>query len=560
MSKEDKDDLSKNWKEWEEKLILDKDKIFESGKQFRGKKIGNRTYINLKSLKNDYKLKQAYASVRNLEFRSDVVIKKQFYEDYRLRFKDWIRELIKFEIQDRPQYSSDEGYRNTRSGIHYPKGDLLIIVEEAIYNNVKDCIDQYVLDVCRDGYWAIVYTEDGGTHVDLRNFIIARNPVGVLLIGNTPVAWYEHDGSQFPCDLYFMDTDGSWTDSNNDGVFDDHDGNIDPSIWVGRIWTPAGNGNDVDQINDYFARNHKFRLGELGHERTALSYVDDDWTTFNDCEMDEMFPSSQIEVITNTALTDADRYKAEVNASRSWVQLCAHSWFTGHSFEVDPTNETIHSAYFRDTNPPNAHFYNLFCCGPGRFTVNDYLAGWYIFDQQGGGTNLGLTAVASAKSGSMLFFADFYKPLGQGKDIGSAFVDWWNERGPNHEDWERDWFYGLVLIGDPTLTWWKGAVPQHIQPQQEDSFDHWPRRIEFNWTAVDIPGVTYTLEVDAFGAINSGQWADETRQVFVIYRNITTTKYEHFFVGAQRGRWRVRAQIGSRNCSWSPWRYFRFTV
>ena len=41
-------------------------------------------------------------------------------------------------------------------------------------------------------------------------------------------------------------------------------------------------------------------------------------------------------------------------------------------------------------------FYNLFCCGPGLFTDSDYLAGWYIFDQQPDATNFGLTAVASA--------------------------------------------------------------------------------------------------------------------------------------------------------------------
>jgi hypothetical protein len=116
-----------------------------------------------------------------------------------------------------------------------------------------------------------------------------------------------------------------------------------------------------------------------------------------------------------TTETDADLYKAEVNSLRSWVQLCAHSWVQGHAFKVGSTNEYVPAEYFRDTNPPNAHFYNLFCCGPGRFTSNNYLAGWYVFDKAGGGTNLGLTAVASAKSGSMLVFEDFYRPLGQGE-------------------------------------------------------------------------------------------------------------------------------------------------
>lgn len=160
----------------------------------------------------------------------------------------------------------------------------------------------------------------------------------------------------------------------------------------------------------------------------------------------------------------------------------------------------------------------------------------------------------------MLFFADFYRPLGKGKVIGDAFVEWWKARGPNHEHGERCWFYGLVLLGDPTLTWWKGAVPQLQQPQEEDVFDHWPRKMQFRWDPVNIPGVKYTVEVDAFGAVNAGKWAEETNQSFLTYHNITANTLDHSFVGMQRGRWRVRAKVDSMMCSWSPWSYFRFTT
>ena len=315
-------------------------------------------------------------------------------------------------------------------------------------------------------------------------------------------------------------------------------------------------------INDYFARNHKFRLGALGHARSALAYVDDDWQSFDDCEFDEMFPTSVITKYTNPDITDADLYKAEINSLRSWVQLCAHSWPQGHSLRVpsENTSEYIQTPYFRDTNPPNAHFYNLFCCGPGKFTTADYLAGWYIFDKCEGGTNHGLAAIASAKSGSMLHFADFYRPMGNGKVIGDAFVDWWKARGPNHDHGERCWYYGLVLLGDPTLTWWKGAVPRSEQPQDRDVFDHWPRKIQLMWDPVNLPSVKYVVEVDAFHAVNAGKWAEETNQSFLTYHNITPNTLEHTFVGMQRGRWRVCAKVDSMMCSWSPWSYFRFTI
>ena len=549
-----------NGKSEKERFIFGKGKEFSAGMNIRGKTVGDRTIINIEALSREYKLAQAYANVRILEFRSKERIKIQSFKDYLDIRKDLIKILFKAKVKPRPTFPSDEAYRNNKSKIHYSKGDMVVLVDQAVYNAVSASINQYVLDVGREGYWATIHVLQGGTPSDIRSYIKKFNPIGVLLVGAIPVPWYEIGSDQFPCDLYYMDTNGTWTDPDGNGKFNDHTGDLNPEIWVGRIYTPTMNGNDAALINDYFTRNHKFRLGMLGHSRSALAYVDDDWTGFDDCAFDEMFPASLITKYTNPAITDADLYKAEVNSLRSWVQLCAHSWVYGHALRVGSANEYIEMPYFRDTNPPNAHFYNLFCCGPGKFTESDYLAGWYIFDKAGGGSNYGLAAIASAKSGSMLFFEDFYRPLGKGKIIGDAFMEWWKARGPNHEDWERYWFYGLVLLGDPTLTWWKGAVPHLELPEKEDIFDHWPRKMQFRWDPVNLLGVKYSVAVDAFGAVNSGKWAEETGQTFLTYHNIGGNTFDHSFVGAQRGRWRVRAKVDNTMCSWSPWSYFRFTI
>lgn len=545
---------------WKKRLVLDKKGVFKAGERFRGALVGDRTIINLDAWSNEYKLGQAYANIRNLEFRSERTVELQDFKDYLKLRGDLIRLEFRAEQKPRPDYPIDEGYRNKNSKLHYPNGEILVLVDSAVYADTSVSIDQYVLDVGRDGYWATIHVLQGGTPTNVRTYIKKFNPVGVLMVGAIPAPWYEIDGDQFPCDLYYMDLNGNWTDPDGNGKFNTHTGDLNPEIWVGRVWTPTSNGNDAALINDYFKRNHKFRLGQLGHARSALAYVDDDWTGFDDCAFDKMFPVATITKYTNPATTDADLYKAEVNSLRSWVQLCAHSWVQGHALRVGSTNEYIQTPYFRDTNPPNAHFYNLFCCGPGRFTESDYLAGWYIFDKTGGGSNLGLAAIASAKSGSMLFFEDFYRPLGQGKVIGDAFVEWWKARGPDHEDWERYWFYGLALLGDPTLSWWKGAIPQLEQPQKEDIFDHWPRKMQLRWDPVNLSPVKYSVEVDAFGAVNSGKWAEETGQHFIIHHNITGTTLDHNFVGMQRGRWRVRAKVDGKVCSWSPWSYFRFTI
>jgi hypothetical protein len=94
---------------------------------------------------------------------------------------------------------------------------------------------------------------------------------------------------------------------------------------------------------------------------------------------------------------------------------------------------------------PPVLFYNLFACGPGRFTDENYLAGSYVFH-----TTYGLITVASSKSGSMLNFNDFTQPLSEGKSIGESFREWFDAQAP-YVQWEKEWYYGMVVFGDPTL-------------------------------------------------------------------------------------------------------------
>ena len=103
---------------------------------------------------------------------------------------------------------------------------------------------------------------------------------------------------------------------------------------------------------------------------------------------------------------------------------------------------------------PPVLFYNLFACGPGRFTDENYLAGAYVFH-----TTYGLITVASSKSGSMLNFGDFTQPLSEGKCIGEAFRLWFDAQAP-YVQWEKEWYYGMVVFGDPTL-----RVQSYIQMQ-----------------------------------------------------------------------------------------------
>ncbi len=104
----------------------------------------------------------------------------------------------------------------------------------------------------------------------------------------------------------------------------------------------------------------------------------------------------------------------------------------------------VYSETIQQRDPP-VLFYNLFSCGPGRFTDENYLAGAYIYH-----TSYGLITIASSKSGSMLNFQDFTEPLGENKCMGFSLQQWFESQAP-FELWEKEWYYGLILNGDPTL-------------------------------------------------------------------------------------------------------------
>ncbi len=120
-------------------------------------------------------------------------------------------------------------------------------------------------------------------------------------------------------------------------------------------------------------------------------------------------------------------------------------WFDLEEYFSEDGGEL--SASEIQTIDPDGFLYNLFACSAARFTESNYLAGKYTFAD-----TYGLTTIGSSKSGSMLYFEDFYSQLADGNCAGKALQEWFRKQGQNgFYNWEVCWYYGLVLIGDPTL-------------------------------------------------------------------------------------------------------------
>lgn len=337
-----------------------------------------------------------------------------------------------------------------------------IIVNTDLCDQISSEIDLYALDVAGEGFDVDVYCSSGGTPEDFRSFLIGLYNAGMegcVLVGDLPVAWYEMDvcwdppeHEEFPCDLFYMDMDGVFSDNDMDGLYDSHTGNTSPEIWMGRLTASPlelDGADEVSLLKNYFYKNHRYRSGFAPIANQALVYADDDWTPFskNWC-IDVSYGISNRTLVDNPWDTWDTDYKQRLTEPFELIQLYAHSSSQLHYF-ANPFGEWSHAYNYEiKAIDPQAYFYSLYACSNSRYTAIDYMAGWYVFNME-----YGLGAVGTTKTGGMLEFDDFYIPLGMKKPIGIAFLEWFQTQG---EDGllgdEPCWFYGMTLIGDPTLT------------------------------------------------------------------------------------------------------------
>ena len=354
---------------------------------------------------------------------------------------------------------------------------VYIVINDTLWSlggiDLQDRLFRLHDDIEATGYSVYSYLLWSGSPESLRSwFASVSGLVGCVLIGDIPTAWYQMfhvpawDGivtyEEFPIDLFYMDLDGTWSDTlqppypgtaGADGIYDGHAGDVGPEIWIGRIkaddmvvsGTPVP---EADLIVNYLDKNHDYRTGSLTLPQRALVYIDDDWApgtgVYNDVQL--AYPTSTLVNDKNT--TKKSNYLDRLDDQWSWVHLKCHGNPGSHTFKIlNATSDSVWegvSVSWNDyrTGDYPVFFYNLFVCSGARFTSQNYLAGWCIF-----APTYGLAAIGSTKTGSMNNDGDFYDPLGDGDTLGKAFKDWFTSTAES----SRPWYYGMTIIGDPTL-------------------------------------------------------------------------------------------------------------
>jgi len=345
---------------------------------------------------------------------------------------------------------------------------IYILVNSTIYAGIKSSLDQYAVDVENSGFTVKINETDrllDKTPVGIRSYLqenMRHKLAGCLLVGDIAGAWFEIGAKEFPIDLYYMDLDGVWTDSDNNTIYDRHSGDVAPEIWVGRLKVPDISDDEVSLLNNYFDKNHRYRTGTLTLPWwRGMVYIDDGGTNTN--TMDDAKSSlnkiySDITFLKDRATTNATDYKNRLHdpLGYQWLYLMCHGTHNSHTFAVPPDeletsqgswfqwDGTLYSSDYRSINP-RVFFYHFIVCSAAKYSEPDYLAGSAVF-----GNDYGLLAVGSTQAISTLPVNDFYGSLSEGKCIGEAFHEWSVELHKRY-DYFQCQFYGLTLIGDPTL-------------------------------------------------------------------------------------------------------------
>jgi hypothetical protein len=408
-----------------------------------------------------------------------------------------------------------------RSGSKAEQGRIAIIVEDAVYSDIAASLGMFQIDLGTKGFSSVVSLVSGGTPEDLRSYLIGLHYdpaglVGTLLVGDVPYIIYEMmqdwDGEggndpeyeDFPCDLFFMDMNGTWTDNGaggtvgaGNGKYDGwNDTNHEIEIWAGRLYvsTVPQYGSPATVLNTYLVKNHLYRTGQLVPETPAargLVYVDDDWGNMVEGIDGDRWCVEQVYSDVTAVYDDggsgnnataADYKTDQMTADYQLVMLRSHGWPGGHGFYRDYRSyfDYVHNSDYRAICPEGL-FYSCFVCSGCDYTAeyggyDSYLGGTIAFNEP-----YGLFAWGSAKTGGMWNDTEFYSVLGEPNTFGAAFVNWFNESHALYPEYAPPWWYGMVMIGDPALVpngdYFPPAAPQNLLAEVGDG------AISLSWQA-----------------------------------------------------------------------------
>lgn len=474
-------------------------------------KVDSSEYIERKTPKNDLFVKKE--DLYWLEWRDEYDRKPMTYKEYLSEHTYITEELPDLESTDKEVTEEEGDIKGAESDGDGKRPLVIIFVADYVNRGINpEIIKQYRDDLNEDGYTAVIKVWGNRGAEELKQYIVDvyNDPwsrglilihdsrlVGVVMVGNLPVPWYEfNDGclgyNEFPSPLYYMDIDGNWEDTDENGKYDSHTGNIEPEIWCGWLNAkPLFNDRvlELEFLMDYFMRNHEFRQGHV-MDNKFLVYNEDDFKSFVTPYMAYLVnPDNIITIKDYLETTNYDFLQRiahipitmEDGSLRpappdhyDWVDATIHGSANSLSFDLRFKDPDYLNPWSFDEVSVNPYFIILRSCGPGRFVEQDYIGGRLLL-----GPNRNTQVVISSTAPYYCFpFDEFYKELGREESIGEAFKSLIKDTfyNPyidlrNLNDGGPDWplgsvCHGFVILGDPTLKP-KRYLPENLKGSQQ---------------------------------------------------------------------------------------------
>lgn len=213
--------------------------------------------------------------------------------------------------------SSNTGYGYVRSGIGVPetgyRGRFILVVANGLDALLAEAIGQLETDLNADG-WIVIRHDLALTEtpVGVRTMIQADYDAApdqvraVYLLGHVPVAYtgdhapdgHEYHQGAWPCDGYYGEMNGNWTDNSvsssgsiwswnhnepGDGKFDQDDFPGAVELQVGRVdlsELPVFDTPEAELLASYLARAHAWKTSQSTVPTTAVVWDNLEWSAY----------------------------------------------------------------------------------------------------------------------------------------------------------------------------------------------------------------------------------------------------------------------------------------
>jgi len=353
---------------------------------------------------------------------------------------------------------------------------VLVLVENRLFQPLKESILQYQNDLRKEGYTVKINSSvtdstspDRIRKILRRNYKSNSNLVGSVFVGkiaaplfNTPKDQGDPYWHDYLSDFYYMDLDGIWRDNDKNGTNDEHKDtdneffnsirkgfslgdNRVPEIWVSRIRADmlTDLGGEISLLKKYFKKNHNYRTGKMQlppHRAFVVSagvkLYKSDWGAFPE----KLYTNIDRQEFTDTLgyslrrfLSSKEGYEWGVINVFSGPRIHHFSHFNDeidHDLWKTKEGRKVIAKYSDTINSPNdvswkdvisiqpkVLFYHLLTSEVGRHDYPNYLGGMYIF----GG--YGLAAIAGTQHSGSVGSSLFYESLAKGNSIGASWKE-----------------------------------------------------------------------------------------------------------------------------------------